>query len=177
MQTLVVYESMYGNTHQVADAIAAGLRAAGEVRVVAVRDVADDLVAWADMVIVGGPTHAHGMTRHSTRQNAADRAAARDSALTLDPSAGDPGVREWLDRIGPVHGKRAAAFDTRVGGPALVTGAASGAIARKLRSRGFDVVVKPQSFLVDRSSRLVAGEADRATAWAADLVADLVPTR
>lgn len=175
MHTLVVYESMYGNTHQVADAIAQGLQPASEVRVVPVGEATADLVTWADIVIVGGPTHIHGMTRPSSRQNATGRAASPDSELTLDPSAGDPGVREWLDSLGKVRDKRAAAFDTRVGGPAFLTGAASGGIAGKLRGRGFTLIAKPESFLVDKETRLVAGETERATAWGASLAADLVP--
>jgi hypothetical protein len=175
MHTLVVYESIYGNTHQVADAIARGLQPAGEVRVVPVGEASDDLVAWADVVVVGGPTHIHGMTRPSSRHSAVERAATAGGAVTLDPSAGGPGVRDWLDALGKIHGKRAAAFDTRATGPAFLTGAASGGIAGKLRGHGFAVVAKPESFLVDKGGHLVAGETERATSWGAAVVADLVP--
>ena len=137
MHTLVVYESMFGNTHAVAEAIAQGLQSASDVRVIPVGDATDALVAWADVVIVGGPTHIHGMTRATSRKNAAERADAPDGLLTMDPSADGPGVRDWLESLGKVHDKRAAAFDTRSTGPAFLTGAASGGIAAKLRGHGF----------------------------------------
>jgi hypothetical protein len=176
MRTLLVYESMYGNTHAVAEGIATGLRPHGEVRVVAVPDATDELAAWADLVIVGGPTHAHGMTRSKSREGAREAAAKPGSVLTLDPAAAGPGVRDWLDALGSVPGKRAAAFDTRVDAPALLTGRASGGIANGLRHRGFKLVAEPESFLVDRHNQLVEGEADHAIRWGARLADVLVAT-
>lgn len=175
MQTLIVYESIYGNTHAVAEAIADGLRPQGEVRVVPAGDATADLVAWADLVVVGGPTHAHGMTRANTRKGARETAARPGSPLTLDAAAGGPGIRDWLGTLSPARGKRAAAFDTRVAGPVLFTGRASSGIANELRHQGFTLVTEHESFLVDRETRLVAGETERATAWAAGLAAGLVP--
>ena len=171
MQTLVVYESLYGNTHAIANAIAAGLRPHGEVRVVRVGEATADLVAWADLVVAGGPTHVHGMSRAKSREDGLARAAKPGSTLALDPAASGAGLREWLDAIGSVRGTSAAAFDTRVAGPALVTGRASGAIARGLRKRGFGLVAGPESFLVDAHTELVAGEAERATEWGDRLAA------
>src|SRR5437867_2546462 len=63
MRALVVYESMYGNTHLVADAIADGLRTNGEVTVVPVKELSAELVDRADLLVMGSPTHVHGMTR------------------------------------------------------------------------------------------------------------------
>jgi hypothetical protein len=60
MRALVVYESMYGNTHAIACAIAAGLRATHEVTLVPVSAATPELPAEADLLIVGGPTHMHG---------------------------------------------------------------------------------------------------------------------
>ncbi len=173
MHALVVYESMYGNTHAIAEGIASGLRPAGDVRVVPVGEATDDLVAWADLVVVGGPTHIHGMTRSKTRDDARERAALPDSGLELDVSADGPGAREWLENVADVHGKRAAAFDTRIDMPALLTGRASSGIASGLRHRGFDLIVKPESFLVDKETALVEGEAKRAESWGAELAARL----
>ena len=70
MRAVVVYESMYGNTHQVADAIGAGLGTAFDVRVVPVSLAGPEVLADADLVVVGGPTHAHGMSRAATRKAA-----------------------------------------------------------------------------------------------------------
>ena len=165
MHTLVVYESMYGNTHAVAEGIAGGVRAKGEVRVVPVRDASEELIAWADLVVVGGPTHGHGMTRSSTRTSALEAAVKPGSGLSIDPGAEGPGIRDWFGSLGDRRGKRAAAFDTRVDAPALLTGRASGGIASELRHHGFTIVAKPESFLVDRSNKLVSGEVDRAARW------------
>jgi hypothetical protein len=75
MRAVVVYESMYGNTHLVADAIATGLATACQVDVVPVERADRQVLDGADLVVVGGPTHAHGMTRASTREAAIARRA------------------------------------------------------------------------------------------------------
>jgi hypothetical protein len=170
MRSLVIYESMYGNTHSVANGIAEGLRAYGDASVVPVEDATDELVASADLVVVGGPTHAHGMTRARTRVGAREEAAKPGSVLTLDEDADGPGVRDWLGALADVADKAAAAFDTRVNAPALLTGRASSGIANGLRGHGFRIVVEPESFLVDRHNQLVKGEVDRARAWGSSLV-------
>lgn len=181
MRTLVLYESMYGNTHVIAEAIADGIRPSSEVRVLPAREATSELVTWADLVIVGGPTHARGMPSPSSRASARDTAAKPEAAkgwdleLTLDPTAEGPGVREWLAALGPGDGKLAAAFDTRVHGPAIITGRASSGIAQGLRGHGYKLIADPESFLVDTHNRLSTGEQARATGWAAHLVANLVP--
>jgi Flavodoxin domain len=171
MHALVVYESMYGNTHRIAEQIADGLRPKGDVKVVAVSAATEDLVDWADLVVVGSPTHVHGLTGSRSRQGAREAAAKPGSPLTLDAAADGPGIREWFGSLSDAHHKHAAAFDTRFAGPALLTGRASGGIANGLRRHGFDLVVEPESFLVDKQTQLVAGEADRATIWGAGLAA------
>src|SRR6478735_1788165 len=103
MRAVVVYESMYGNTHVVADAIADGLREHAEVVIVPVRDADSADVAGADLVVVGGPTHVHGMTRESTRVSAVTAAAKPGAELTLDagddPDTYSVGLREWFETM------------------------------------------------------------------------------
>src|SRR6187399_254586 len=176
MRSLVIYESMYGNTHSVADGIAEGLRSRGEVVLVPAYEATDELVASADLVVVGGPTHVHGMTRAKTRSGAREEAAKPGSVLTLDEDADGPGIRDWLSALADAtDDKPAAAFDTRIDAPAVLTGRASSGIANGLREHGFRLVAKPESFLVDRHNKLVAGEVDRARAWGSSL-AGLVGT-
>ena len=55
MRALVVYESMYGNTHVVASNIADGLRATHEVTLVPVADATADLIGQADLLRVHYP--------------------------------------------------------------------------------------------------------------------------
>jgi flavodoxin len=61
MQALVVYESIYGNTHAVAVDIAAGLRVTHAVTLVPVTRATRELVAAADLLVAGSPTHLHAI--------------------------------------------------------------------------------------------------------------------
>ena len=137
MRALVVYESMYGNTHVVASNIADGLRATHEVTLVPVAEATEDLVAEADLLVVGGPTHMHGLSSPASRRMAAQAAAKPASGLSLDPDACGPGLRDWLKGLGPGIGPGissahalAAAFDTRLNGVAAFTGHASRGIGK-----------------------------------------------
>jgi len=168
MRAVVVYESMYGNTHAVAINIAAGLGATHEVALVPVTRATRDLVDAADLLVVGGPTHMHGMSSTASRRMAVEMAGKQGSGLTMDPDADGPGVRGWLAGIGPGHGL-AAAFDTRYSGIPAVTGRASRGIAGLLKRRGYHLLAGPESFLVSKQTALADGEAARARAWGAML--------
>ena len=168
MRALIVYESMYGNTRVVAERIAAGLQGAADVAVVPVADATADRVASVDLLVCGAPTHAHGLPRPSTRQ-AASSAADKDTTLALEPGASGRGLREWLADLAPGPEMAAVAFDTRMKGPSLFTGRASRALSRRLRRAGATLAVPAASFLVDKHNHLLAGEADRAEAWARTL--------
>ena len=170
MRAVVVYESMYGNTHLIADAIGTGLAQGFDVMVVPVAEADKAVVADADLVVVGGPTHVHGMSRSSTRKGAVDAAAKAEGELTAEPGADGPGLREWLDALGKCrpHAK-AAAFDTRFAAPAAFTGRASKGVSRELRHHGFELVTEPESFIVTKVNHLVAEEGDRARTWGSRL--------
>lgn len=164
MRAVVVYESMFGNTHVIADHVADGLRSGAEVTVVAVHDATTELIDAADLLVVGGPTHVHGMSSHRSREGAKDMAATDDD-LELEPDAEGPGLRDWFDDLPDGRTGRAAAFDTRVHATALVTGQASKGIAKRLRRHGFDLVTDPESFFVDKENHLEPDEDARAVAW------------
>ena len=114
MRAVVVYESMYGNTHAVAVSIAAGLSTRHDVTLVPVTRATQELVAAADLLVVGGPTHLHRMSTAVSRRWAADAARKQGGVLTMDPDADGPGVRGWLEGAGSLGGQNtlAAAFDT-----------------------------------------------------------------
>ncbi len=174
MRVLVVYESMFGSTRRIAEAIAGGLGAStgADVTVVRAADAGPDPL---DLLVVGAPTHVHGLPRPSTRGGAPEQADRDGSGLVLEPGADTaPGVREWLDSLGdlPVP---AAAFDTRMDGPAAFTGRASKGIAKGLARHGAISVAPAESFLVDRHAVLLPGELDRARSWGGRL-ADLAST-
>jgi hypothetical protein len=170
MRALVVYESMYGNTRAVAGGIADGLRASYEVRVVPVAGATAELVAGADLLVAGGPTHMHGLSSGSSRRMAAEAAAKDGSELRLDPDAGGPGLRDWLKDLDRRDGL-AAAFDTRINGVPAFTGRASRPIAKQLKRHGYRLVAAPESFLVTSQSTLLDGEAARARRWGMTIAA------
>ena len=174
MRAVVVYESMYGNTHKIADAVATGLGSGFDVSVIPVWRASAAVLSEADLIVVGGPTHMHGMSRASTRKAAAKAASKPDSPLQLEPSAPGIGLREWIGRMSKQHVK-AVAFDTRLHGKAALTGSAAKGINRMLRARGFDVIAEPESFLVTKQDQLEPKETARAEEWGVMLAASMVP--
>jgi hypothetical protein len=171
MRALVVYESMYGNTHAVAVDIAAGLRATHEVTLVPVTRVTADLVAQADLLVVGGPTHMRGMPSGASRRMAADTARKQGNGLTMDPDADSAGIRGWLNGLG-AGDALAVAFDTRFRGVPALTGRASRGISRQLKRHGYRVLAAPESFLVSKQNKLLGGETGRARLWGAQIGED-----
>jgi len=123
MRALVVYESMFGNTHLIADNIADGLCSDFEVTLAPAAEATWDLVADADLLVAGAPTHMHGLSSRSTRRMAVQAAAKDDSGLQMDADADRPGMRDWLRDLGH-RDVLAAAFDTRLNGVPAFTGAA-----------------------------------------------------
>jgi hypothetical protein len=165
MRALVVYESMFGNTRLIAEAVADGLGDDAEMRVRRAADCLGYPLTGLELLVVGAPTHAHSLPRASTRRGAPGYSDKPGSALTPEPGAAtEVGVREWLATFQGLHGM-AAAFDTRFKGPAWLTGRASRAIARSLARHGLQMAMPAESFLVDRRNRLLPGELERARVW------------
>jgi hypothetical protein len=163
MNAAVVFESVFGNTRAVAEAVAEGL---GGVGVLAV-DAAGS--PRADLLVVGGPTHMHGISTARSREMAV-AAAEEDGHGHVEPGAAEgPGLRGWLRDLPRVDHARAATFDTRLDRSPWLTGVAARGIARRLRRHGYDVV-GTQSFLVqDAEGPLEKGELVRARAWGEEL--------
>jgi hypothetical protein len=172
MKIAVVYESIYGNTAEVANAVAEGLRAAGEVEV---RPV-DEASFEADMLVVGAPTHAHGLPSSMTRkaiEAAAEEAQSEGKPLEYQPTAG---IRAFIESLPEAHGTAAACFDTRFDKSRILTGSAAKSMARKLDRRGYRLIAEPQSFFVlDSEGPLKEGELDRARRWAASIGSSAEP--
>src|SRR6516225_9376874 len=161
MNALVVYESMYGNTAAIGEAIAAALREEGaEVEAKLVSKVEPEQTRDVDLLVVGGPTHVHGMSRSSTRKT-----AAADEKNTFAEPTLEPGLRTWLARLPEGAGRLAAAFDTRIDKPLILTGSAAKGIGRGLKERGFHLATEPECFLVSTQNQLLDGELERAATW------------
>jgi len=147
MKTLVVYDSVYGNTEKIARAIAKSIP--GEVEVLRVSQVQAEALETADLLVIGSPTHG---------------ALPTEAAQAL------------VDRIGPpaTEGARAAAFDTRLTWRFLEKwgGFAAPKIAVMLEDKGWTITGEPGGFFVKglKKGPLKKGELERASAWARKLV-------
>jgi hypothetical protein len=172
MRAVIIYESMYGNTHLIAEAIARGLQPGNGVAVVPVAGASRDLLNGADLVVVGGPTHAHGMSHANTRKAAMDQSRKAGGQPALDADAEGPGLRDWFGSLARMSAS-AAAFDTRLAGPAAFTGRASKGIARLLGRHGLTLIAEPESFLVTSDNTLRPGEEGRAQEWGKALAAQM----
>ena len=160
MSTLVVYESMWGNTRAVAEAVAE--RLGEEVTLVDVADAPGRLPADLDLLVVGGPTHAFSMSRASTRRDAVGKGA--------DSRDVERGIREWLGTVVAAEPVDVATFDTRVGSVKHLPGSAAKAAGRDVRRHHLGRLVATASFFVDdMDGPLSDGELDRARAWGASL--------
>ncbi len=152
MNTLVIYESQFGNTQKVAELIGKELEAHGPVRVTSFVNYQPPLLIDVDLLVIGAPTQAHGMT---------------------------PAMKEFVGKLEPgASGVPVAIFDTRVNGPMLLWGSAARAIASELGEKGFRLIAEPENFIVSftRPPALATGQEPHAQAWAAKL-AGLVSAR
>jgi hypothetical protein len=168
MKAAVVYESMFGNTRKVAQAICEGLSQSVDTSAVSVANQDAHALHEIDLLVVGAPTHAWGMSRPTTRQAAEKQAAVPERELMLEPGAVGPGLREWLADL-DLDGAKVAVFDTRIAMPVLLTGSAARSIAKALHRRGADFVSSRQSFLVTKRNELVAGQLELARNWGEEL--------
>lgn len=170
MKALVVFESMWGNTEQVARAVAAEIAESMEVTILDISRAPADPGAEFALIVAGGPTHAFSMSRASTRADAHNRGATRGDATV--------GLREWLDRLpsGP-HAQLVATFDTRARAVRHLPGSAAKAAARTAHRHGYGRAGHAESFYVkDSEGPLLDGELDRATGWGRELTAKLSST-
>ncbi|MDT0183174.1 flavodoxin/nitric oxide synthase [Microbacterium sp. ARD31] len=160
MRALVVFESMFGNTRAVADAIASGLAETMEVDVRSVDDAPDGIAADLGLVVAGGPTHAFSMSRETTRRDAVARGA--DHPTTS-------GLRDWLERLPESRSSAAVAtFDTHAA-QKWIPGSAAKAAAHEARRHHLRVLSSRSFYVADMEGPLVDGETDRARAWGRDL--------
>jgi hypothetical protein len=163
MNTLVVYESMWGNTRKVAEAVADPL--GEDVTLVDVADAPEQLPADLDLLVVGGPTHAFSMSRAATRRDAVAKGAPTDHV--------ERGIREWLGDLVASDRVQVATFDTRVGSVRHLPGSAAKAAGREVRRDHLGRLVGRASFYVDdMAGPLLEGELDRARAWGEELAAN-----
>jgi flavodoxin len=144
MNTLVVYDSQFGNTEKVALKISETLSEYGTSRALRVTEFTNDALRDVDLLVLGCPTQAW----HST-----------------------PNMQTLIKALenGQVRGFAVAEFDTRLDKPRWLTGSAASLMAKQLKDVGVSLS-SPESFLVaGKEGPLEPGELDRAVEWAHQL--------
>ena len=142
MNALIIYDSTFGNTQQIAQVIAHVLREHGFVRLSRVEEAGTSELKGIHVLVLGCPTQRYGLT---------------------------PSVRAFLENIpyGTLHGLMAAAFDTRYRIAESSSGSAAWAIAGRLQEAGASLILPPESFFVAaKEGPLEDGEFERAAHWA-----------
>ena len=152
MNSVVIYASRNGNTRKIAEAIADELRQRGTTQLFAAEEAPAVLPEGTDLVVIGGPTEVHGMTKP---------------------------LAEVFDRFAPeaLLGVVAAAFDTRLHGARWLTGSAGAGAEKKLQHAGARMIAPAESFFVrneegaekSEGPKLEPGELERAAQWATTL--------
>jgi flavodoxin I len=140
MKTLIVYDSLYGNTETIAGSIAKGIT--GDVKVVKVTNAKAVDVKDIDLLIIGSPTQGGRYTK------------------TMDPFLGE--ISGHINKTTKI-----AIFDTRVSAKWVkVFGYAAGKLADFIKKEGFEPVVAPEPFMVESAKGPIKeGELERATQW------------
>jgi hypothetical protein len=160
MKAVVVYESHWGNTAEIARAVAEGI--GPEAKVLTTEEASPDAIADADLLVVGAPVIAFGLPS----PRAEDVVAASAEDAPSPPSMVKPSMFWWLANL-PRGSGSAAAFETHI---RWSPGGATGAIERGLASKGFHVTADAGKFLVKgRYGPLRDGELERARAWGSGL--------
>ena len=148
MRIAIVYDSVFGNTAEIAKAIARGAADAGEVTLLPVGEASTLDLAAFDFLIVGSPTRGFAATPATANflgglGSGFGRGAAFDTRL--DPDKIEPAPLRWVINVG---------------------GYAADRIATALRGKGFTVSAANGDFLVEGAEGpLKAGELERAEAW------------
>ena len=157
---VVVYESMFGDAEKIARAIAQGLSEHLDVEVLAAHAAPAAFGPELRLLVVGGPNHVTGMPRPSTRAG-----AVKDGAQVADTAMG---LHEWLDQAHSLNSVSAAAFDTRMDHPKMLTKLdhASRTEEKLLHKLGATLAAPAEHFLVvDAKGPLADGEEERARQW------------
>lgn len=160
MKAVVVYESVWGNTAKVAQAIADGI--GPDVPALSTAEASYQQVADADLIVAGSPVWGFRLPTEGARRNL----GAHERRAPRPPDLSNPPLRNWLAGL-PAGSGRAAAFET---GIRLIPGGATGTILKELRRTGRTRLVKGERFYVKGAyGPMREGELERARQWGAEL--------
>jgi flavodoxin len=160
MKTLILYDSVYGNTEKIALAIGDALGTQEDVSIIKDSDAKPDQFAGLDLLIVGAPTQ-----RFRTTPAMSDllKMIPQNSLKGVKVAAFD--TRLSMDEIKKIP---ILAFFVRLFG---VNAYAARPIANRLKKKGGKLVGSPEGFFVQgMEGPLVEGELDRAVNWARQII-------
>jgi len=159
MKAMVVYDSVFGNTEQIAQAIGNALGSPEYVEILQVGNVKQEQLKGLELLIVGSPTRGFKPT------------PAISSLLKCIPKNG-------------LEGAKVAAFDTRFTVDKIessvfilsilvkIFGYAAKPIADRLQKKGGELIIPPEGFFVEgKEGPLKEGELERAADWAKQIMA------
>ncbi len=148
MKVLVVYDSVYGNTEQIARAIGGAIT--NDVKVLHAREAEPSELQGIDLLIAGAPTQGGRPTQ---------------------------AMQDFLKRVSKsdIKDLKIATFDTRISAKWVgIFGYAAGRIARNLKKKGGVLLLNPEPFFVEGTQGpLKEGEPERAAAWAQEVIKSL----
>lgn len=141
MNTYVIYDSVYGNTEKIAQAISFAL--GGSTKLLRINQVKFSEIVADDLVFIGGPTQGGRPTKE---------------------------MQQFLHNIpaNSLKGVSAVVFDTRLTSKLVgIFGYAAGKIADAVKKNGATIKGTPEGFLVKGGQGPLAdNEIERAAAWA-----------
>jgi flavodoxin len=155
MHVLILYESVYGNTQKIAEAIGSAIENAEEVIIREISTIDPLTIEIGDCLIIGSPTHG------------------------FRPP---PATHAFLTKLpkNALKDKMIAAFDTRMALSYIKSGVlrfivkrggyAASAIEKKLVQKGGVPIIRRGGFCVkDKEGPLLEGELERAKKWASNI--------
>ncbi len=158
MKAVVVYESLWGNTAAIAEAIAEGL--GPDAKALSTAEATGAEIAGADLIVAGAPLLGFALPTEGMRKSVDSNPREKTPLLHV------PTMRSWLAGL-PKGAGLGASFETRIW---WSPGSAANAIARELNDAGYVSAPKGEKFLVTgRYGPLKDGEIERAKAWGAAL--------
>ena len=164
MKSVVVYESLWGNTAAIARAIAEGL--GPEARVLTTSEASGAAIDDARLIVAGSPVLGFRLPTEKMRSSI----AANPGKAPAPPDLSHPSLRSWLDAL-PAGAGSSASFETRIW---WSPGGATGAIDEALENKGYVPVAEGERFIVKgKYGPLRDGEIERARAWGAELASAL----
>jgi flavodoxin I len=161
MKTMILYDSVYGNTEKIAQAIGNALGSPEEVRVIKVSEAQPDQFAGLNFLIVGAPTQ-----RFRTTEGMSNllKAIPADSLKGVKVAVFD--TRLTQDEINKTS---VLAFFVKLFGTHAY---AAKFLVNQLKRKGGKVAGSPEGFYVEgMKGPLVEGELERAVSWARKIAA------